>query len=92
MLDIYYSRSDDGKTAQNLVFEFCNKNLEEIIQDTKKKANQLKYSHSQEPLGIIDSPEQKSPVKINPADLRIPMEDIKSYMKQILIGMAYVHK
>jgi len=23
MLDIYYSRSDDGKTAQNLVFEFC---------------------------------------------------------------------
>lgn len=31
MLDIYYSRSEDGKTAQNLVFEFCNKNLEEII-------------------------------------------------------------
>ena len=37
MLDIYYSRSDDGKTAQNLVFEFCNKNLEEVIQDTKKR-------------------------------------------------------
>jgi hypothetical protein len=31
MLDIYYSRSEDGKTAQNLVFEYCNKNLEEII-------------------------------------------------------------
>ena len=31
MLDIYYSRSEDGKTAQNLIFEFCNKNLEEII-------------------------------------------------------------
>jgi hypothetical protein len=42
MLDIYYSRSEDGKTAQNLIFEFCNKNLEEIIQDTKKKANEIK--------------------------------------------------
>jgi hypothetical protein len=31
MLEIYYSRSEDGKTAQNLVFEYCNKNLEEII-------------------------------------------------------------
>ena len=56
MLDIYYSRSDDGKTAQNLVFEFCNKNLEEIIQDTKKKMQEGKND-------------------------RIPIEDIKSYMK-----------
>lgn len=31
MLDIYYSRSEDGKTAQNLVFEYCNKNLEDVI-------------------------------------------------------------
>ena len=31
MLDIYYSRGQDGKTAQNLVFEYCNRNLEEII-------------------------------------------------------------
>ena len=67
MLDIYYSRSDDGKTAQNLVFEFCNKNLEEIIQDTKKKMQEGKGG-------------------------RIPIEDIKSYMKQIFQGMAYVHK
>ena len=36
MLEIYYSKSKDGKTAQNLVFEYCNKNLEEIIQETKK--------------------------------------------------------
>ena len=36
MLDIYYSRGQDNKTAQNLVFEYCNRNLEEIIQDTKK--------------------------------------------------------
>jgi hypothetical protein len=42
MLDIYYSRSEDGKTAQNLVFEYCNKNLEDVIQETKKKAAQLK--------------------------------------------------
>jgi serine/threonine protein kinase len=42
MLDIYYSRSEDGKTAQNLVFEFCNKNLEDVIQETKKKAISLK--------------------------------------------------
>jgi serine/threonine protein kinase len=31
MLDIYYSTSEDGKTAQNLVFEYCHKNLEEVI-------------------------------------------------------------
>lgn len=31
MLEIYYSRSEDGKTAQNLVFEYCKKNLEEVI-------------------------------------------------------------
>jgi len=31
MLEIYYSRSKDGKTAQNLIFEFCKNNLEEVI-------------------------------------------------------------
>jgi serine/threonine protein kinase len=31
MLEIYYSRSQDGKTAQNLIFEYCNRNLEEVI-------------------------------------------------------------
>lgn len=31
MLEIYYSKDKDGKTAQNLVFEYCSKNLEEII-------------------------------------------------------------
>jgi hypothetical protein len=36
MLEIYYSRSEDGKTAQNLVFEYCKKNLEEVIQEHKK--------------------------------------------------------
>jgi hypothetical protein len=39
MLDIYYSKSKDGKTAQNLVFEYCNRNLEEVIQTTKKLPN-----------------------------------------------------
>jgi serine/threonine protein kinase len=37
LLDIYYSKNDDGKTAQNLIFEFCNTNLEEVIQQHKAK-------------------------------------------------------
>jgi serine/threonine protein kinase len=37
LLNIYYSKSEDGKIVQNLVFEFCEKNLEEIIQTTKDK-------------------------------------------------------
>lgn len=37
LLDIYYSKNEEGKTAQNLIFEFCKTNLEEIIQDSKKK-------------------------------------------------------
>jgi len=31
MLDIYYSKNEDGKTAQNIIFEFCRTNLEELI-------------------------------------------------------------
>lgn len=74
MLEIYYSTSCDGKTAQNLVFEFCHKNLEEVIQDTKKRAqeNQLKGNKNE--------------------DGKIPIADIKSYIKQILTGMSFVHK
>ena len=64
MLEIFYSRGDDGKTAQNLVFEFCHKNLEEVIQDTKKRAQAVKEGSS-----------------INAGPTRIPIEDIKSYMK-----------
>jgi serine/threonine protein kinase len=37
MLDIYYSKNEEGKTAQNLIFEFCQTNLEEIIQIHKQK-------------------------------------------------------
>lgn len=62
MLEIYYSRSEDNKTAQNLVFEYCKKNLEEEIQEHKKDGS------------------------------LIPIDKIKNYMKQILTGMAYVHK
>jgi len=79
MLDIYYSRSDDGKTAQNLVFEYCNKNLEEVIQDTKKRVQQLRETHG-------------SNASVGKYGGRIPIEDIKCYMKQILQGMAFVHK
>ena len=31
MLEIYYSRSKEGKTTQNIVFEYCKKNLEDVI-------------------------------------------------------------
>ena len=41
MLEIYYSKGQDGKTAQNLVFEFCSRNLEEIIQETKKNETRI---------------------------------------------------
>lgn len=37
LLDIYYSKNEEGKTAQNLIFEFCNTNLEEVIQQHKAK-------------------------------------------------------
>lgn len=83
MLDIYYSRSEDGKTAQNLVFEFCNKNLEEIIQETKKRQVWMKENPGQLP------PNFNSSKSMNPG--RIPMSDVKSFMYQIFEGMAYVH-
>lgn len=35
MLDIFYSRNEEGKMAQNLIFEFCSSNLEEVIQRHK---------------------------------------------------------
>lgn len=41
MLEIYYSRSKDGKTAQNLIFEFCKNNLEEVIQDHKQRGEAI---------------------------------------------------
>ena len=44
MLDIYYSRSEDKKIAQNLVFEYCKQNLEEVIQEHKKNDNRMKIS------------------------------------------------
>ena len=42
MLDIYYSKNEEGKTAQNLIFEFCSTNLEEVIQDHKKNDKYIK--------------------------------------------------
>jgi len=80
MLDIYYSRSDDGKTAQNLVFEFCHRNLEEVIQQTKKQLYAIREAGNQGSSSLTS------------LGGRIPIEDIKSYMKQILQGMAYVHR
>ena len=37
LLNIYYSKNDEGKVVQNLVFEFCHQNLEEVIQNAKQQ-------------------------------------------------------
>ena len=36
LLNIYYSKNEEGKVVQNLVFEFCQQNLEEVIQTAKE--------------------------------------------------------
>lgn len=41
VLDIFYTKNDKGKMAQNLVFEFCSTNLETVIQDHKKNGTHL---------------------------------------------------
>lgn len=35
MLDIFYTKNDEGKIAQNLVFEYCDDNLEDLIRRYK---------------------------------------------------------
>ena len=62
LLNIYYSKNEEGKVVQNLVFEFCSQNLEEVIQMAKENRK------------------------------LIPMNDIKDYMRQILMGMEFVHR
>lgn len=37
LFDIYYSKNEEGKTAQNLIFEYCKTNLEEVIQKHKQE-------------------------------------------------------
>lgn len=37
VLDIFYSKNEDEKLAQNLVFEFCSDNLESMITEKKGK-------------------------------------------------------
>lgn len=44
LLDIYYSVNEDGKKAQNLVFEFCKTNLEEIIQEHKQRERHIPFA------------------------------------------------
>ena len=75
MLEIFYSRSKDGKMAQNLIFEYCNRNLEEIIQGVKKRTRVEGDS--------TDKSANKKTI--------LPMDEIRSYMQQILKGMQYVH-
>jgi glycogen synthase kinase 3 beta len=44
MLDIYYSKNEDGKRVQNIVFEFCSTNLEEVIQKAKEARKPIPIS------------------------------------------------
>lgn len=37
LLNIYYSKTVEGKVVQNLIFEYCKTNLEEVIQRHKQK-------------------------------------------------------
>lgn len=37
VLDIFYTKNEEDKLAQNLVFEFCSENLESMISETKTK-------------------------------------------------------
>ena len=60
--------------AQNLIFEYCNRNLEEIIQGVKK-SSQLE----------AQATDKRSKNYV------LPMDQVRSYMKQILKGMQYVH-
>lgn len=62
LLNIYYSKNEEGKVVQNLVFEFCSQNLEEVIQNAKEHRK------------------------------LIPMNDIKDFMRQILMGMEFTHR
>lgn len=41
MLDIYYSKTDDGKRIQNIVFEYCSQDLEEVIKKAKEEAQPI---------------------------------------------------
>jgi glycogen synthase kinase 3 beta len=48
LLDIYYSKNEEGKTAQNLIFEYCNTNLEEVIQTNKSKEKYIQIDEVRE--------------------------------------------
>ena len=37
LLNIYYSKTEDDKCVQNMVFEYCSTNLEDVIQSHKSK-------------------------------------------------------
>ena len=44
LLNIYYSKNEEGKVVQNLVFEFCSQNLEEVIQNAKENRKLIPMS------------------------------------------------
>lgn len=45
LLNIYYSKNEEGKVVQNLVFEFCSQNLEEVIQSAKENRKLIPMNH-----------------------------------------------
>jgi glycogen synthase kinase 3 beta len=48
MLDIYYTQMEDGKKVQNIVFEYCENNLEDVIQNAKKADKPIPMSEIKE--------------------------------------------
>lgn len=62
MLNIFYTETNKKGLIQNIIFEYCSKNLEDVIGYFRKKQQ------------------------------NVPIAKVKSYMKQILNGMANVHE
>jgi hypothetical protein len=46
MLDLFYTKNEEGKIAQNLVFEYCDDNLEDVIKKNKQ-------AHTSLPIDIV---------------------------------------
>ena len=41
MIDIYYSKTEDGKRIQNIVFEYCSQDLEDVIKKAKEQSRAI---------------------------------------------------
>jgi serine/threonine protein kinase len=53
VLDIFYTKNEQGKMAQNLVFEYCCNNLESMIQEEKKRGSFFEMGRIKSMVGQI---------------------------------------